>query len=581
MVSAVSISIPPTPVSAGAVPRWVPVGFRGRGLPGSGGTYDTTNTAVLDVSAHWAPSFGGVRALKVLYSGADLSNTGPVDRPNTVTANVALSLPSLTLGVICNAAVPIPSSGTTTTIPLQIAQGSSGNGASVGQVLQGTGIPTGAQITVVTPVYVSGNLTSYSVTINALITSALTAGQSLTLVGRNFRVSWGGINTGTFAPCHRFYTSDPVGLPLAAGAQFFVRGAFSFSSAAIAVADYPSPSSGSTRLSGEGSNRSTAFVDHSMDQTVPANSGGGYWAPPIILGQVNVPTASVLIVGDSIAAGTGDAADTAGRMGYIQRSLAAAVPWASIARGSTSALQMAANPSLLYDAVGQCSTTDVLLEYCRNDLNASSPQSAAQVQASLAAISAPLIGSGIRVWVFTCPPTTCSQDAWASLAGQFLVSTSTTTSAAAASGATTLTVTSGAGISSGQSVSLSAGTAGIFQVGTTVTSVSGTTVTLSAPLTGGVASGATLSFGTRSVSSTATPIEYQREAYNSAIRSGYVAAGYSGLIDIDATVHDASTAWAWRTDLGAASAEGIHPAAVLHNKLVSAGLITPSMFPVR
>jgi lysophospholipase L1-like esterase len=138
------------------------------------------------------------------------------------------------------------------------------------------------------------------------------------------------------------------------------------------------------------------------------------------MGLTARPAASVLILGDSIAAGTGDLIDTDGRMGFIQRSLTNAVPWVSLARGSTSAAQLAANPRGAYRLSIETGVTDVILEYCRNDL-ASGGSNAAQLVALLQSIAAPYLATGKRVWICTSLPTTSSTDGWTSDSGQTVV----------------------------------------------------------------------------------------------------------------------------------------------------------------
>ncbi len=573
-------SVPPPPASVGASQRWVPA--CGRGRPIGSGSYDSTDLGIFDVTACFTPAVGGVRALKLSYMSDDISNDGIVDRTVTFTGTASVSLPASQQSAVVNANL---ASGATT-IPVQIAMASSGNALSVGMGVSATGIPANSWIASVIPTYVAGNLAGYAFTFTNLAgasttTAAITAGQVLTLTGRTYGATFGSSRTATIPPSDHFVDSDPIGIALAPQSEFFVRGSFQASAAGFLVGDYPSPASGSTRLAGEGSQRTQAALpDHTLDQAVPSNSGGGYFAPWTVLGQVSAPTPSVLIVGDSIAAGTGDAADAYGRMGYIERSLGNAVPWASIARGSTTAVQMTSRPQLLQQAAAEIGATDVLLEYNRNDLNASgNPITAAATEANLVALAQPLETAGIRVWVFTCPPTTASQDGWATASGQFLVQQQTSTTAAISPGQTSVTLLTGAGIQNGELVAAANGLP-VFPAGTTVT-VSGNTVTFSAAAIGGQGSGGALAFGTRTPGAATTPIEMQREQYNSFMRANWRSQGYAGLVDMDAQVEDPRNVGLWRTDLGVASAEGVHPSAALHNQLVASGILTPSMFPAR
>lgn len=582
--------VAPTAVSVGAVPRWVPV--CGRGRPIGSGAWDATDTYVLDVTACTVPSGLGVKALRLSYMGSDMSNVGEIDRMASFTGDAAVALSSTQFSAVVQA--PVASGATS--IPLQVSMGSPGNGISIGMSVAGTNIASGSWITSVTPTMVGSNVTALSFGfINAAgttaTTGALTAGQVLTITGRNHVATWGGARSTTIFPARRFFDSDPIGIDLAPGAGFTVRGSWTASAPGFYVGDYPAPASGSTRLAGEGSQRSTASLgDHVMDQFVPSNSGGGYLSPWTVLGQVTAPTASVLIVGDSIAAGSGDAADGFGHMGYIQRSLGQAVPWASIARGSTTAQQMSVNLQLVEQAAAEIGATDVLLEYDRNDINApSNPQPAVAVEGYLRTIAAPLLAAGYRVWVFTCVPTTDSTDGWTTAAGQFFQQQATAATAATAAGAggaaVTVAVASSSGIQAGELAGTQNTASLVIPTGTAVTSVPDAThVVLTPPAgaaIGAIASGTVLGFGTKSVTATGTPIEAQREALNAYLRANWQAQGYAGLIDVAGAVEDAANPGQWRVDQGAASVEGIHPSAALHALVASLGLITPSMFQAR
>ncbi len=587
-------TVPPPYAVTNAVSRWVPVCDRAR--PAGSGSYDTTDTYGMSVEICHTPSSVPVRALRLSYLGADISNDGIMDRIATETVTAAVRPPTTQYSAVVNAATSIPGSGCAS-IPSQVGQGALGNSLTRGEPISGTGIPSGSWINAVTPTYVSSALTSETVTfVNTsgacTITSALTAGQVLTVGGQNWQATFGGSTSATIPAVDRVLDSDPIGVALPGGSTFMVRTHSAWSTPGHYVGDYPSPTSGYTgvtRLTAtiggvaltEGDQRGTTDPgDHTMDAFIPSNSGGGYEGTWSVEGETNVPTVSVLMVGDSICAGTGDNPDSTGAMGYMQRSLEG-IPHASLCRGSTSAVQMANRLQLIIQAAREISATDILLEYGRNDINAGgNPLSAATTESNLAAIAAPLIAAGYRVWEFTIPPTTASQDGWTSPTGQFLEATGTTLSAAIASGSTTVSVASTNGISAGEMIGLSAGTTGVFTPGTTLTVASATTLTLSSPAIGSANSGSTIYVGPHSPNAS-TPIELQREAFNTYQRENPMANGISGIIDMDAQVEDPNNTGLWRTDLGNASFEGIHPSQYLHNQLVTSGIINPTMFPVR
>lgn len=116
--------------------------------------------------------------------------------------------------------------------------------------------------------------------------------------------------------------------------------------------------------------------------------------------------------------------------------------------------------------------------------------------------------------------------------------------------------------------------------GTTIVSVnSGANTIAIAPATAGTLAAATkLYFGAPSASGSA--LETQRQAYNSFARANWRNGGgaCTGLIDIDAIVADQGGSGKWRTDLGQASADGVHPSAVLHQAAVNAGILRPTLF---
>jgi hypothetical protein len=117
--------------------------------------------------------------------------------------------------------------------------------------------------------------------------------------------------------------------------------------------------------------------------------------------------------------------------------------------------------------------------------------------------------------------------------------------------------------------------------GTTIVSVNSGANTISiTPATAGVLAAATkLYFG--AISAAGSGLETQRQAYNSFARANWRngTGTCTGLIDIDSIVADHGGSNKWRTDLGQASADGVHPSAVLHQAAVNAGILSPSLFP--
>ena len=151
------------------------------------------------------------------------------------------------------------------------------------------------------------------------------------------------------------------------------------------------------------------------------------------------------------------------------------------------ALQMSVNLQLVEQAAAEIGATDVLLEYGRNDINASgNPQTASNTEGYLETIAAPLLTAGYRVWVFTIPPTTDSTDGWITATGQFLQQQASATTAATSAGssgaAVTIGIASTSGIQTGEFAGYQYATSSIIPSGTTVTAVgSSTSVTLTPP----------------------------------------------------------------------------------------------------
>ncbi len=553
---------------------WLPICSR-RGVNGSAAFFDGVNTAVMDQVACVSPAYGTVTAVRLVYAAFDLGQQGEIDRPVTATGSASVLAPGLNAFTLYGGASVAAGATTLTFSPT----GAGANAISAGQSLStnGAGIASGTYVVSVANGFASGSgntPATTTVTLSAPTTAATTAGQAFYFAGWLTPAKFGGRRQFTIEPAHDVVTSDAMSVNLPPGTTFFVRTAASFSAAGMQLMDYPGAGS---RLAGEFDSRSTTLNDQTGAPAVLANSGGGYWCPVAVLGLVSVPPGGVvpggvLILGDSIAAGTGDAADALGLQGYIQRSLENMVPFVNAARGSTTAAGLALQGDGQYALSIDDGVTDVLLEDGRNDiLSLNLP--ATTVEGFVGQIAARYAQAGKRVWCFTVPPTTQSNDGWTTLANQSWTLASATVSAAAASGATSLTLNSLAGLAVGQAVS---GTG--IAAGTTLVALNGATLvaTLSTPTSAALAVGGKLLFGTSAAS--ASSGEAQRLAYNAFLRGSYASLGCAGLIDVERVFADRAGSGKWRVDLGAATADGVHPSAALHQAAVSAGLITPAMF---
>ena len=580
--------IPPRSLrQLGGRQAWLPIGFRGRGVNGSAAYYDATDTSAMDQTAWWAPGFGSVTALRLVYAGFDMPQQGEVDRPVTATLTAAVSTPASPSFTVT--ALGTYAAGSSTLTFSSTAVGI--NGIAAGQVLtsSGGGIPAGTYVTGVASGFSSGagNVpVSTVVSLSASVTAGLYNTQPLAFSGAMIPAFFDGARSVVISPAHDLVASAPIPVQLAAGSEFFVRTFASFSGPGMQLMDYPGAQTGSgTRLAGEWDNRSTSESDQTLAPTTLGNTGGGYFCPVAILGLVTLnpgvaQPGAVLIIGDSIAAGTGDNADAGGYgwMGYVQKSLGLTVPWIALTRGSTLAYGEAVQGRGQYAFSIDTGITDVFLELCRNDIE-SLQLSASVTETSVAQAASPYLAAGKRVWPFTCPPSTYSNDGWTTSVNQGFPAAAQVLSASVASGSTVITLTASAGILPGQLVSQGS-ILGTIVAGTTVSAVgtASNTVTLSVPTAGAIASGTKLYFG--AASAVASGVETQRQAYNSFIRSSYQNLGLQSPVDIDAVVADASGRWrvfssvvASTTVAVAGTIDGVHPSPPAHAAAVSAGIV--------
>lgn len=628
---------------------WVPICSR-RGINGSAAYFDATDTASMDQVMCYAPSWGTVTAVKLVYAAFDMPQQGEVDRAVTATlSNASVFVPNFPSNLVYTSS---PFSTSSTFITCSPTAGAGCNAVSVGQLVSSAGsyFAGGTYVTSVINGFAAGagnQPIGTQINLSASPTANNSGGLQVTFAGKIVPARWGGNKGVVITPAHDVVTSDPITLSLPPNSQFFVRTSASMSGPGMQISDYP----GGFRYSGsqvEFDARGAALNDHTMDPTNLANTGGGFWGPAAVLGLVT-PNAgatvpgSVLVLGDSIATGTGDLPDSFSLQGYIQRSMENNIPFVTAARGSTTALEEAFQGAGQFALATDTGITDVMLELGRNDIQQFT-ESASALQSYISIIAQRYDQAGKRVWCFTVPPTTISSDGWTTLSNQSWIASSNSAASMAVAGATTIVLSGTNGIAAGQVVvipplsqslgnspapsgatsvtvqsiaGLSVGQAvygpGIAP-GTAITGISGLAVALSAPVAIAVPAFTPLTFGTAispgttvlavntatNVITLSNPIvsalaasttiytgsqvanvnEMTREAYNSYLRSanGLAALGCYGLIDDDAYMADLGGSKKWRIDLGAASIDGVHPAAALHGAVVAAGIIAPGMF---
>lgn len=207
--------------------------------------------------------------------------------------------------------------------------------------------------------------------------------------------------------------SDYATVSVPSGATFWVRN-LRTNASGIFFNDWQNATLGeATEVNASG------LTDKTMGGTI-VDSGNGWSVPPLaIVGMTS--NASVVIIGDSLAAGTGDteAAGRDGKVGVIARSLGN-IPFVNIGRGSATA-QSWASQAIGANAVIQ-ESSHLIVVLGSNDINGF--QTKAQVIASLQSVAA-LARSGQKVYICTMLPrqSVASDDNWATLAGQHVDAT--------------------------------------------------------------------------------------------------------------------------------------------------------------
>lgn len=234
-------------------------------------------------------------------------------------------------------------------------------------------------------------------------------------------VYFGGMRTVVIPPGGTVY-SDPVGVNLVKGQQFFTRTYLSVAAAATKF-----PQGGYTTVSGNGEGFNYAAAGADLTAAGAANvptANGRVFGPSAILGTPMTPGASVLgIVGDSIAAGSGDSGAWLDA-GWIARSLGLSYLYQSVAMSSQTVDAWYASEGITktrqQGILDRAGVTHLLCELGVNSLS----------QTPTTILLPHLIGNGLKgawstlasfgvpVWQTTLTPQTTSTDAWATVANQ-------------------------------------------------------------------------------------------------------------------------------------------------------------------
>lgn len=172
--------------------------------------------------------------------------------------------------------------------------------------------------------------------------------------------------------CPLMITDPPTGYNIAAGGYFYVRQSVSINN----INQFMPVGAGATVTNfGAGDQGYLSASTTSQIQgtgSLSAPSGGASAnniSPALILGVPVAPMAAVIIVGDSIADGTGDVSDGNGNEGFIQRGL-----WNSKTIGSNTyatpwAKQTVGGWSLFYNTVQYSPNMRTFWRYCTHIIN--------------------------------------------------------------------------------------------------------------------------------------------------------------------------------------------------------------------
>lgn len=235
------------------------------------------------------------------------------------------------------------------------------------------------------------------------------------------QIKFSGSATGSIPDASVLF-SDFFTVSIPSGAQFWVR-LFTTNSAGIIFNNWQN-----SFLGEQIEIAASGLTDKTMGGTV-TNTGAAWSTPPLaILGMTVNP--SVIIVGDSIAAGQADTEDSSasvngfnGKVGTIARSLGN-VPFLNLAVSGEQAETWIAD-STARDSVIQ-KGSQLVVALGTNDIHAPNSRTAAQVVADLGTVGA-LKWSSQKLFYASLLPRSTSTDSWATTTNQTTVDNSVRT----------------------------------------------------------------------------------------------------------------------------------------------------------
>lgn len=221
-----------------------------------------------------------------------------------------------------------------------------------------------------------------------------------------------------------FATSDPVPVDVTAGDVIWSRTRWTITAGQTVPAIRRA---NAAWAQSEGSELGAGTADKTLSGTISATSStASSYSPTAVLGRVkaaNVLPTHVVVLGDSIPSGAGDAISRDAEGGYVQTAFdALRIPYTRVSRSGESAQSFAALSTSRRRRVLVAGATHALCTYGTNDLF-SNTRTLAQVQADLLTIWTMCFRRGIKVIQTTVTPRTNSSDGWTTTGNQ------TTTSA--------------------------------------------------------------------------------------------------------------------------------------------------------
>lgn len=255
---------------------------------------------------------------------------------------------------------------------------------------------------------VYGNFTGPTDGVNAINIKATIESPAATF----HTVTFGGLKT-AILDAGGYLVSDPIPIDVVALTNFWVR---TFVSVGSAGQKWPLGQLFASAY-GDGTNVSegAAASDKTSTGTITAANVWSF-GPYAVIGNVTdankVP--SVLIVGDSIADGTGDTSGLQER-GFIPRALNQTRPWVKVSAAGEGAQQWATMATRKQRMAAAAGCSSAICEYGINDLGS---RTLAQIKTDLITCWNVIAARGVAVWQTTITPKTTSSDSWATTANQ-------------------------------------------------------------------------------------------------------------------------------------------------------------------